>query len=168
MTPRTTARTTARTAAPLKKSPVRIAALAVGAVFLLVGVLGFVPFLVTDFEEFAVRGAESEAFLFGVFQVSGLHNLVHAAFGLAGIALSRTAPTSRMFLLVGGVLYLLLWVYGLFVDFYAPTNFLPVNVADNVLHFLLGVGMLAAGVLLPRFGEWPTEVVAADEDAAPQ
>lgn len=150
--------------APLKKSPIRLAAVAISAAFLLVGLLGFIPLFVADFEQFKLLGAESEAFLLGLFQVSAVHNLVHLAFGVAGIVLSRTAATARSFLIVGGALYAAVWLYGLFVDFYSPTNFLPVNVADNALHFLLSVVMLAAGLLLTRTGEWPTETVSVDED----
>jgi hypothetical protein len=85
-----------------------------------------------------------------VFQVSILHNLVHLLFGVAGIAMARAASTARTFLVGGGVIYLVLWLYGLIIDQDSGANFVPVNSADNWLHFALGVGMIALGVLLGR------------------
>ncbi|MGH3449236.1 MAG: DUF4383 domain-containing protein [Haloechinothrix sp.] len=135
---------------PTLRSPVRVAAIGIAAVFLLFGVLGFIPLFVSDFDEFAFAGHESQAFLLGAFQVSAVHNLVHLAFGIAGVVFARTASGARKFLIVGGLVYAVVWLYGLFVDFYSANNFLPVNVADNALHFLLAVAMLATGLLLAR------------------
>jgi Domain of unknown function (DUF4383) len=45
------------------------------------------------------------------------------------------------------VVYLVLWVYGLVVDQASDANFVPLNTADNWLHLVLGVGMIALGVL---------------------
>jgi hypothetical protein len=122
----------------------------VGAVFLLVGILGFIPGITTDYDTMKFAEHHSEAKLLGVFQVSILHNLVHLLFGVAGIAMARAASTARTFLVGGGVIYLVLWLYGLIIDQDSGANFVPVNSADNWLHFALGVGMIALGVLLGR------------------
>ncbi|MEU3447663.1 DUF4383 domain-containing protein [Streptomyces thermolilacinus] len=135
---------------PAARTPVQQAALLVGAVFLLVGVLGFIPGITTDYDTMKFAEHHSEAKLFGVFQVSVLHNIVHLLFGLAGIAMSRAASAARQFLIWGGVVYLVLWLYGLIIDHDSAANFVPVNSADNWLHFVLGVGMIALGVLLTR------------------
>jgi hypothetical protein len=74
----------------------------------------------------------------------------HLLFGIAGLALARTATSARFFLLGGGVIYVVLWIYGLLIDQHSMANFIPVNTPDNWLHFVLGVGMIALGVLLPR------------------
>ncbi len=129
---------------------VQKAALAVGAVFLLVGILGFIPGITTDYGSMTFAGHESGAHLLGIFEVSILHNLVHLAFGVAGLLLARTWSGARGFLIGGGVIYLLLWLYGLLIDFEKPINFVPVNSADNWLHLALGVGMVLLGVLLSR------------------
>jgi hypothetical protein len=50
----------------------------------------------------------------------------------------------------GGVIYLLLWLYGMIVDQNSSANFVPVNSADNWLHLLLGLGMVALGFLMTR------------------
>lgn len=126
------------------------AALAVGAVFLLVGVLGFIPGVTTNYDQLEVYGHESEAMLLGIFQVSFLHNLVHLAFGVVGILAARTASASRGFLIGGGVIYLVLWLYGLLVEEDSMANFVPLNDADDWLHLVLGLGMVALGLLLSR------------------
>lgn len=126
---------------------VRKAAMAVGVVFVLVGLLGFVPGITTDIYPMDLYGEESDAMLLGIFQVSVLHNLVHLLYGVAGIAMSRRTETARTYLLVGGAIYLVLWVYGLIVGPDASANFVPLNTADDWLHFVLGVGMIALGML---------------------
>jgi hypothetical protein len=125
-------------------------ATAVAAVFLLVGVLGFVPGVTTDYDSMAFAGGDSEAKLLGVFEVSVLHNIVHLLFGLVGFALARTWAGARTFLIGGGLVYLVLWVYGLVVDYDSDANFVPVNDADNWLHLALGLGMVALGFALAR------------------
>jgi hypothetical protein len=117
-------------------------AAAVGAIFLLVGILGFVPGITTDYDRLAFAGPTSDAKLLGLFEVSVLHNLVHILFGIVGLAASRTAAVARQYLLIGGVVYLVLWLYGLIVDATSEANFVPVNTADNWLHLFLGVGMI--------------------------
>ncbi|MGX1135595.1 hypothetical protein RKD49_007785 [Streptomyces glaucescens] len=137
-------------AARTARAPVQQAALVVGAVFLLVGVLGFIPGVTTNYDTMEFAAHHSEARLFGVFQVSILHNLVHLAFGVAGLALSRTAAQARLYLLAGGAIYLVLWLYGVIIDLDSAANFVPVNTADNWLHLVLGLGMIALGALLTR------------------
>ncbi|WP_091284271.1 DUF4383 domain-containing protein [Micromonospora haikouensis] len=132
------------------RAPVRRAAATVGVVFLLVGLVGFVPGITTDFGDLRFAGHGSGAKLLGVFQVSVLHNAVHLAFGLAGLALSRTWDGARTFLIGGGAIYLVLWLYGLVVDHGSGANFIPVNNADSWLHLVLGAGMIALGVLTTR------------------
>ncbi|WP_175409516.1 DUF4383 domain-containing protein [Streptomyces sp. TRM64462] len=131
-------------------APVQYAALWVGAVFLLIGVLGFIPGVTTDYGAMEFASHESGAELLGLFQVSVLHNIVHLLFGVAGVATARRERSARPYLLVGGVVYLALSVYGVFIDLESAANFVPVNTADNWLHFVLGLGMVALGLVLPR------------------
>lgn len=141
--------TTARTQRG-SRSAVQLAALASGAAFLLVGVLGFVPGVTSDYDSLQVAGHESHAMLLGIFQVSVLHNVVHLLFGVAGLLMARTAGSARTFLVGGGVIYLLLWVYGLVVDRESAANFVPLNEADQWLHLVLAIVLLGAGLLLGR------------------
>ncbi|MCE7082689.1 DUF4383 domain-containing protein [Streptomyces sp. ST2-7A] len=133
-----------------RRAPVSLAALLVGVVFLLVGVLGFVPGITTNFEDIEFAGHQSEAMLFGIFQVSILHNLVHLAFGVAGLIMARTVALSRLYLIGGGLIYAVLWIYGLVIDHDSAANFVPLNTAVDWLHFGLAVGMISLGLFMPR------------------
>jgi Domain of unknown function (DUF4383) len=132
------------------RSLLRTAALLVGAVFLLVGLLGFIPGITTHYGDLGAAGHTSDAKLLGIFQVSILHNIVHLLFGVAGVLLSRTNEGARNYLIGGGVIYLVLWLYGLVIDKDSSANFVPINSADDWLHFVLGVAMIGLGVLLSR------------------
>lgn len=130
-------------------SSVQKAALVVGIVFLLVGIAGFVPGITTG--DLAGAGHESMGMLLGIFQVSVLHNIVHLLFGVVGLLAANRASGSRMYLVLGGVVYFVLWVYGLFTAGHnSGANFVPLNNADNWLHLVLAIGMVALGVVLPR------------------
>lgn len=124
------------------------AAVAVAAAFLLVGVLGFVPGITTNYDSMRFLGHESDAQLLGIFQVSILHNAVHLLFGVVGIALARSWSGARAFLIGGGIVYLVLFAYGLVIDRTSEANFVPLNRADDWLHLVLGVGMIGLGALL--------------------
>ena len=65
-------------------------------------------------------------------------------------ALARTASGARAFLVGGGAVYLVLWLYGLVVDKASQANFVPLNTADDWLHFVLGLAMIALGVVLGK------------------
>jgi hypothetical protein len=126
------------------------AATAVAVVFLAVGVLGFIPGITTDYDTMDSAGHDSAAKLLGIFQVSVLHNIVHLLFGIVGLALARSFSGARAYLIGGGVVYAVLWVYGLVVDDTSSANFVPMNTADDWLHLVLAVGMISLGVLLGR------------------
>lgn len=131
-------------------SQIQKAAVAVAVTFLLVGILGFIPGITTHYDEMTFAGHHSGAQLLGIFGVSVLHNLVHLAFGVAGLALARTFSGARAFLVGGGVIYLVLTVYGFLVDRHDQANFVPLDQADNWLHLVLGVGMVGLGLALGR------------------
>jgi Domain of unknown function (DUF4383) len=144
--------TNPKSTAPARRpmAHVQKAAFAVGAVFLLVGILGFVPGITSNFDQLTFAGHHSEAALLGLFNVSVLHNLVHLLFGVAGVALARTFDGARSYLVGGGIIYLLLFIYGLVIDHDSSANFVPVNDADNWLHLILAVAMIGLGLLLGR------------------
>ena len=129
-----------------ERSPVQSIAALVGVVFLLVGILGFVPGITTHYGDLSFAGHGSGAKLLGIFQVSVLHNIVHLLFGIVGLAFARTADGARTYLVGGGVVYLVLWVIGLV----GAADWIPANTADNWLHFALGVGMVGLGLVTSR------------------
>lgn len=141
----TTMSTNSMTATNLQK-----AATVVASVFLLVGIAGFIPGVTTNYDDMKFAGHESGAKLLDIFQVSILHNIVHLLFGVVGLALARTWNGARTFLIGGGLIYLLLFIYGLLVDHESDANFVPLNDADDLLHLALAIGMLALGLTLGR------------------
>ena len=122
------------------------AAVLVAAAFLVIGVLGFIPGVTTHHDQLQWAGHHSGAMLFGVFAVSGLHNVVHLAFGVVGFMLARTYAKAARLLArrrprpTSGC-----GCTGCSSITAAPANFVPLNSADNWLHFGLGVGHGAAG-----------------------
>jgi len=137
----------ARRGDTLHLRPVQIAAAAFGVVFLLVGVAGFVPGITQHLDRLEWAGHESGAELLGVFRVSVLHNLVHLLFGIVGLVASRSIRGSRSFLLIGGLVYAVLFVYGLAVDKGSNADFVPLNRADDWLHVVLAAAMVLASML---------------------
>jgi hypothetical protein len=131
----------------MDRTPVQNAARLVGIVFLLVGIAGFIPGITTnlyDGLEFASDDGDAE--LLGIFKVSVLHNIVHGLFGIAGLALAKTASGARTFLIGGGAIYIALWLLGLL----GGADWIPSNSADDWLHLALGGGLITLGVALTR------------------
>lgn len=131
-------------------SNVQRAAGAVGIVFLLVGILGFLPGVTSNLDTLKLFGHESDAKLLGIFEVSVLHNVVHLLFGVAGLAMAKTWSTAKTFLIGGGAIYLVLAIFGALIGHDTPINFVPLNTADDLLHLTLGLGMVGLGVALTK------------------
>jgi len=117
----------------------------VGAVFVVVGLLGF-----------TVSGGHSLAGhtggqLVGVFQVNTLHNLVHLAVGAVMIAAAIAGGRAARAVNVGiGAVYLALGVLGLFITGDNPLNIIALNGADNGLHLVIGALLVAVGLRADR------------------
>jgi hypothetical protein len=115
------------------RSTVQAAALIFGLIYLLAGLLGFLPVLGGS------SGLTNRA-LFGIFEVNLLHNLVHIVIGIAGLAAASSTANSRTFGQVVGVILVLLGVIGLFNA--NPLGLLYIGQADIALHLVKG-GILA-------------------------
>jgi hypothetical protein len=87
-----------------------------GVTFLLAGILGFIPGITTNYDDMKFAGHDSGAQLIGLFQVSILHNIVHGLFGIAGLVMARAWDTARTYLLGSGVIYVVLFLYGIFTS----------------------------------------------------
>lgn len=136
-----------RTSNPARPALSQLLALAVSAGFVLVGILGFVPGVTTHVGDLPFAGHHSDSELLGLFEVSVLHNAVHLLLGLVGLGMARKPSSARSYLVLGGAVYLLIWVYGLFLE-QSVANVVPFNMADNWLHLGLGLGMVALGLTL--------------------
>ena len=104
-------------------------ALSIGAVLLLIGIIGFVndPIL-------------------GLFDVNDAHNLVHVLTGAVGIVCAAWGGSlaSRWCNRASGIVYSAVAVFG-FAGIVAAINLLALNGADNWLHVILGVVQLIVG-----------------------
>ena len=124
----------------MTRSPNRLLGVVFGAVYVLIGVLGFTVTSGVGF--FATSGG----LLLGVFEVNVLHNVLHILIGaallIAGLSTVRAARTVNS---VVGAAYLVLGLAGLFLVGSA-LNILAINVADNVLHFGSAAVLLAVGL----------------------
>jgi hypothetical protein len=147
---RTTSTTETIRAQATTMTPTQRIAAIVAAVFALVGLAGFIPGLTQNLEAISWAGNGSDAKLLGLFEVSVLHNLVHLAFGVLGLAAARSLNWARNYLVWGGATYLALAVYGMVIDLGAEANFVPLNTADNWLHLGLGAGMVGLGLFAGR------------------
>jgi hypothetical protein len=116
---------TARRAAGAAKTPGQLFGLVFGAVYVLVGILGFIDPLVDDDR------------LLGIFGITPLHNVAHLAVGALLLFGSRAPDTARMANLVAGIVYLLLGVLGLFGILIEDGQAIDLNnnAAGTVLHF---------------------------------
>ncbi|WP_427133002.1 DUF4383 domain-containing protein [Pseudarthrobacter sp. S9] len=128
----------------MRTSPNRLIATVFGAVYLLVGLLGFVVTSGIGFT--ATEGAKLI-----IFAVNPLHNVIHLAIGAAllyaglqNIQLSRGVNTSV------GAVYLLVGIVGLFL-LNSPLNIIALNGADNVLHLASAVLLLGVGLSMDKF-----------------
>jgi Domain of unknown function (DUF4383) len=106
-------------------------ALIFGAVYVLVGILGFIGPL--------VPGGK----LLGIFGINPLHNVVHLAVGALFLLGSTSAAMAKTINLVVGVIYLLVGILGLF-NVLVP-GLIANNGADTGLHLVTGALALYFG-----------------------
>lgn len=119
------------------KAPYQYLALAIGVIYLLIGILGF---FVTGFDNFA--GHEDGESLLG-FDINPLHNIVHIVIGALGVAMWKTRAGARKYGWILAIVYGLTSIYGLAVVNNPDANFLNINGADNGLHILSTLAGLA-------------------------
>lgn len=124
----------------MRSSPNRLVATIFGAVYVLVGLLGFavtggVGFIATD-----------GGLLLGIFEVNPLHNIAHLLIGaallIAGLSNWRAAKTVNI---VVGATYLLLGIVGFFLV-ETPLNILALNTFDHFLHLASAIVLLGVGL----------------------
>jgi hypothetical protein len=121
------------------RSTPQVVALVFGAVYLAVGVLGFLPFLGGSY-------TQTPNNLLGLVPINLLHNIVHLIIGVAGIAAAATVANSRMYLKTFGIVLLALGVVGIFVQ--NPFQLVPIGGFDVAIH-------LVTGAVLTYFGFVP-------------
>ena len=120
---------------------VRTFAMVLGVAFLLIGVLGFVPPLLThpahDTHAGELRVRAFEGYLLGLFHVNVLHSLVHVLFGVMGVAMARSFDSARTYARIVAVSYGLLTVMGLIPALNTLFGLVPIHGNDVWLHALI-------------------------------
>lgn len=142
-------------------SSTRIFALIYGIAFLLVGICGFIPALLTqpagEHAGHDLQVTAFEGYLFGLFHVNVLHSLVHVLFGIMGLVMSRTWSAARTYARIVAISYALLAVMGLIPGLDTVFGLIPIHGHDVWLHILLAVPAA-------YFGFGPVESERARED----
>jgi hypothetical protein len=116
----------------------RYFALLVGLIYVLVGLLGFIP----GARQPSPPGAPALAleasygYVLGLFPVNLLHNLVHLGVGIWGLAAYTTAPRARSFARGLAVFYGLLTVMGVIPGLRTLFGWVPLFGHDIWLHAL--------------------------------
>jgi hypothetical protein len=116
----------------------QVLALLIGAVYTLVGIVGF---FITGFDDFFGHAGES---LLG-FMINPFHNVVHIVIGVAGLLLARTLAGARAYGWLLTLGYGAAFIYGLFAVG-EEWDFLNLNWADNWLHLVSAIAGLAIAV----------------------
>jgi hypothetical protein len=141
------------------RAPAQIYALVFGVVLVAAGVLGF--FYEASFSTGDDTLTDRDAVL-GILDVNGWHNLVHIASGLVGLAVAGSYSNSRLYALGFGAVYIVVAILGfIYGDGDSIFKLIPVNTEDNVLHVLIGVAGIGAGMATPAEPSPTTRATAA-------
>jgi hypothetical protein len=122
------------------RTPAQVYSLVIGATLVLAGILGFI--VDADFDV----GANVQGKDLVLFEVNGWHNLIHIASGLAGLALAGSRRTALLFALGFGSTYLAVTIWGLIAGDNILFGLAPINPADNILHLLISLAGILAGL----------------------
>jgi uncharacterized protein DUF4383 len=107
-----------------------------GAIYLIVGIAGFIP-------AFGGTMSMTPSMLFGIADVNLLHNIVHVIIGLAGLAGGRSESGGISFCKTFGVILLLIGIVGYFQP--NPLNILPIGGGDVWIHVVTGAILAIVG-----------------------
>lgn len=119
---------------------VRLFALITGALYLLVGILGFIPGLVTTPAIAPDLALDTGyGYLFGLFPINWLHNLVHLGVGIWGLAAYRKFSSSRTFGKGLAIFYGLLAIMGFFPILQTTFGLVPIFGNDIWLHAVTAI-----------------------------
>jgi hypothetical protein len=142
---------TARTAAPGTttadrahegaRTPAQWYCLVFGATLVLAGLAGFLADATFDTGS-DINGNK----LIGIFEVNGIHNLIHLASGALLLAASPKRASAKTIAIGFGVVYLLVTIIG-FIQGDTVLGLIPINPADNVLHLAISALGIAAGLM---------------------
>lgn len=130
----------------MTRTPTQTFALCTGVALTLLGLAGFL--YSSDFPSgHAVVETSNRGAVLGIFNVNGWHNLLHLLTGLLGLASARSLGRSRRYALTIGLLYALVALLGVVAgNDGSIVSLIPVNGGDDVLHTVIALLGLAAGL----------------------
>ena len=127
----------------MQRTPAQLFALVVGAVLVVAGIIGFFYNA-----SFAVGDDVPRDAVFGILDVNAWHNLVHIATGALGLVTFASAASARAYAFGLGAVYLVVAIWGFLLgDGGVILNLVPVNTEDNILHVLIAISGIAAGLM---------------------
>lgn len=103
----------------------------VGTIFVLIGILGFIP------------SVTSGGYLFGIFMVSTTHNIIHLLTGIIACMSAKSASGAKKYFVIFGIIYLLVAILGFMGE--SVLGLITVNSADNILYIVIAIIFLALG-----------------------
>lgn len=136
-------------AAPTSSTPINLYAKGVGGLLVVIGILGFIPGITTNYDQmgFFRTGAE----LFGLFATSVFSGSLFILFGLTVLAFSGSFRQAHKTVCWVGLTMFALGMAGAGMAHNSPSDLLPVNIASNWMHVVLGlVIMVGAGATRAR------------------
>lgn len=108
-----------------------------GIIFLGVGIAGFIPGISPEHQHPGLAVEASSRLIFGLFPVNAVHNMIHIAFGIWGLAAGRSLGAAKIYAKSVAVIYALLAVMGLVPGLNTTFGLAPIGGADVLLHALL-------------------------------
>jgi hypothetical protein len=126
-------------------TPASLYAGLIGGVLVIAGIIGF-------FYSSSFGSPGSVDAVLGVLDVNAWHNLVHLLSGALGVlAFMSGTRASRTYALAFGAVYIVVAIWGFAIGGgESILGFIPVNSEDNVLHAVLGLLGVGAGLASPE------------------
>lgn len=123
----------------------RTVALTLGAIYVVVGILGFIPPFVMGMAPMEMPSASGN--LIGIFPINALHNVVHLLIGGALLYGATATPTAILVSRAVGIVYVAVGLLG--IPFPNGFGLLPLGGADILLHLATGAVLIAIGFAMP-------------------
>jgi hypothetical protein len=127
------------------RSPAQLYALVVGAGLVALGIAGFFYSASFDSGDALQRDA-----VLGVLDANGWENVLHIVTGAVALFVVASYSGARVCAVVLGLIYVAVGVAGLLAgDGGDVVNLISVGTEDNVLHLLVGMAGIGAGLATP-------------------
>lgn len=129
----------------------RYAALILGIIYVLIGILGFIPGILAEPPASpSVTVDTLYGLLLGIFPVNLLHTIVHLITGVAGVLAYRTFSASRTFFKALAIVFAVLTIMGLIPGLNTTFGLIPLFGNDIWLHAITSAVGIYFGFFAPE------------------